>query len=97
MTLKGFLIILIFLTICAIVSFFVVDKYPPKVPEILITYTPVKSIDVYLDGGRMYAFDNVRYIRDEKTLKVYMEDETETIFPMEKIIAVKIKKEDSKI
>ncbi len=93
MTLQGFLIILIFLIICAIVSFFVVDKYPPKVPEILITYTPVKSIDVYLDGGRMYAFDNARYIRDEKTLKVCSEI-GETIFPIEKIVAIRIKKED---
>jgi hypothetical protein len=43
MTLKGFLIILGFLTICAIVSFFVVDKYPPKLPE------PDKLPPQYLD------------------------------------------------
>ena len=91
MTLKGFLIILIFLIICGITAFFISKKYPPKLPQ-LIAITPAKKLDIKLVNMESYRLEDVRYIRDEKYLKVYPEDNIEMIFPLDVIVSIRIVK-----
>jgi len=96
MTLIEFLIIVIGFGICGLMGILVSVKYPPKLPQ-LTTYIPAELIVIKLVDCDLYRYEDVRYIQDEKNFKIYLEDNTKIIFPLDVIVYIKIVTEENNI